>query len=137
MQPKDFREAAHEGVEQNIGRWIRDPQSGRLPMLNQLSEPRIVDVAAKIAGFDVAVPEAGNQNQSGDYGYPHPVVSDESRSRWQRASFHRRFDGRFQFSVRGGDQHIGAIQINKPLQILSLNKHTTLSRPSDEEGSEV
>jgi hypothetical protein len=106
-------------------------------MLNQLSEPGVINVAAKVAGFDVAMPEAGNQNQRGDYEYSYPVVSDESRSRRQRAKILRNFDGGFLVFVRGGDQHVGAIQIKKPLQILSFNKHTTPSRASGGERSEV
>ena len=92
MQPKDFREPAEQGVEQNIGGWIRDPQPGHLSVLNQLSEPGIVNMAAKIAGFDVGVPKAGNQNQRRNREQPYPAIRDERASRRQDAGFRRDFD---------------------------------------------
>ena len=59
MQPKDCREAAEQGVNK-----IGDEASiRRLPVLDQLSEPGVVDVAAEIAGSMWRC-EAGNQNRA-------------------------------------------------------------------------
>src|SRR5580700_3157732 len=106
-------------------------------MLNQLSEPGVINVAAKVACFDVAMPEAGNQNQRGDYEYSYPVVSDESGRRREGVKILRNFARGFLFLVRRGDQHVGPIQIKKPLQILLFNKHTTLSRRKVESDQKV
>jgi hypothetical protein len=35
-------------------------------VLNQLRKPRVVDVAAKVAGFDPPVPKAGGQQNYGN-----------------------------------------------------------------------
>jgi len=43
---------------------MSDPQSRRLPVFDQLDEPSVVHMAAQVAGFDVAMPEAGNQQKS-------------------------------------------------------------------------
>ena len=64
-------------------------------MLDQFREPGVVNVAAKIAGFDVAMPEAGNQNQRRNREQAYPAIRDKPASRRQDADFRRDFDRGF------------------------------------------
>ena len=58
-------QAAQHQVEQNVGGLPDDHQPLRAPALDQLRQPRIVDVAGKVAGLHSRLPVDRRQQQDG------------------------------------------------------------------------
>src|ERR1700746_155500 len=99
---------------------MSDPQSRRLPVFDQLDEPSVVHMATQVAGFDVAMPEAGNQQKSGDYEQLYPMLGNEPYSPRKRSNFSLRFNGRMLFLRGSRKRYSGAKkQIWRPIPSLS------------------
>ncbi len=52
-------------------------QARRVPLLNELCEPGVVHVAAKIARLDAALPKTRHKNKGGDRQERYPFPADE------------------------------------------------------------
>ena len=53
-------------IEEDVVVLSNEIKAGSLALFDQLSEPSVIDVAAQIAGFDVAMPEARDQQKDGN-----------------------------------------------------------------------
>ena len=67
-------------VKKNVVPSGRKIQARRLTFFNELREPGVVNVAAEVASFDVAVPEARQDQGGGDDEDTKPESPDEGAS---------------------------------------------------------
>jgi hypothetical protein len=62
----EIGEEKKEEIEENVFELPDGIDAGGSSLLDELREPGVVDVAAEIAGFDVWMPEDGNEEESGE-----------------------------------------------------------------------
>jgi len=65
-ETEGFGGVEEQEVEEDVVPLPDDVNAGGSSLLDKFGEPGIVDVAAEIAGFDVAVPEARNDEENGN-----------------------------------------------------------------------
>jgi len=64
-ESKGFSGIEEKKVKEDVVMLAGNVESGSFALLNQLGEPSVINVAAKIACFDVAMPEARHEQQRG------------------------------------------------------------------------
>ncbi len=65
-------------IEKDIAELAGEVETGRLAFFDQLCEPGVVEVAAEVASFDVALPEAREQEACGDVERVFPMAAEEA-----------------------------------------------------------
>lgn len=83
---EDFGEIEEHEVEENVVPLPDDVDAGGSSLLNELCEPGVVDMAAKIAGFNVSVPEARNHEEKRDQEKDVEVVGKSGQAKLNGAS---------------------------------------------------
>ena len=61
LRPKGTEQAAEYQIEEHVGRLVGHHQAGEFARFHQLRQPRIVDVARKIARLNMRSPITGQQ----------------------------------------------------------------------------
>lgn len=65
-EAEEFGEVEEKQVEEDVVPLAGEVEAGGSSLLDELCEPGVVDVAAKVASFDMAVPEARDEENGGD-----------------------------------------------------------------------
>ncbi len=76
----NVRKAKQGNVKQDVVPLLREVQSLRLALLNQLRQPRVVDMAGQVTRLDPAVPETRSQDPNAD-GKNDPSRAAQERQR--------------------------------------------------------
>ena len=80
-EAEEVREVEQPEIEEDVAELAREIEAGGLAFFDQLGEPRVVEVAAEVAGFDVAMPEAWQEQDGGDVEDVRPMVGRGSARR--------------------------------------------------------
>ena len=64
-ETEEIGEMEEEQIEEDVVPLRDDVNAGGFALVDELGEPGVVEVAAEIAGFNVAMPEAGDQEEGG------------------------------------------------------------------------
>jgi hypothetical protein len=66
VDAEEIGERKEQEIEENVMPLPDGVHAGGSSLLDELGEPGVVDVAAEVTGFDVGMPEDGNEKESGE-----------------------------------------------------------------------
>jgi len=81
---EEIGEREEEKIEEDVFELPDGVEAGGSSLLDELGEPGVVNVAAEITGFDVAVPEDGDEEKNGEVDGAELHRDGESIRGWEK-----------------------------------------------------